>query len=133
MKDIRDLLIFSLDNDLSTGDKNRLDKALRDNPELKLERDKLLKMRELLSGFSISENKDFSQNVMLELEQIKGKKHPNFSVKFIQLFPKVAAACIVLLMVAFSLVHFSDSNLTPEKVAGVEIVNLEDALAYLDN
>lgn len=132
MKSIRDLLIYSLDNELTSLEKVRLEKALSEQPELQKEKANLLRMRGLVSSFSISENAHFSDQVLQKIETQKSRINEGFEVQFIKLFPKVAAACVVFLLATFSVVYYSDTELVSDEIVGIEEVNLEDAYAYLE-
>lgn len=132
MKNIRDLLIFSLDNELSDSDKNRLEKALKTDSSLRKERAELLKMRSMFTNFSISENDNFSSEILRKIEIRDSQNERDFSTKFITLFPKVAAACVVFLLMTFSVVYFSDSNFASDELVGVEEFSMEDAYSYLE-
>jgi hypothetical protein len=89
-------------------------------------------MRGLVSSFSISENAHFSDQVLQKIETQKSRINEGFEVRFIKLFPKVAAACVVFLLATFSVVYYSDTELVSDEIVGIEEVNLEDAYAYLE-
>ena len=129
---IRDLLIFSLDNPLSPEDEKRLNEALKSDSELRKEKDNLLKMRGMFSEFSVPENEGFADGILQKINAESNARNRDFETKFIRMFPRVAAACVIFLAMAFSAVNFSETRLVSDELIGIEDADLVEAYSYLD-
>lgn len=133
MKDIRDLMIYALDNELSPSEQSRLEKALASDPGLRKEQADFLKIRGLLSNFSIAEDPDFSKNVIAGIQDQKSKDHSNpLGAKVFRLFPRVAAASVAILAITLSAAYFTEINFVSDALVGVEDLTLDEAYSYLE-
>lgn len=126
---ILSLLIFSLDNELSAEEQHQLDQALAEDTELRTEQDRLLMIREALSAHTVSADVAFADEVMQSLETAN---ETGIEARILQLFPQVAAACIVLVLIAMLGIYFSEGNLSTEAIVGVQDLAPEDAYSYLE-
>ncbi len=132
MKNLRDLLVYSLDNDLSAEEKVRLEDALAKDVELQKERDDLLKMRNLFKGFEVSGNSDFSNTVLEKIKFQNQKSKPQIGAKVFTLFPKVAAASVAILLLVISALYYSEMNFVSDALVGVEDLTLDEAYSFLE-
>ena len=121
---ILDLLIYSLDNELTDTQQKMLDEALQNSEALRQEQARLLHMRKELAAFSAAPDATFSSNVLQVLEQPQ-------SFNIVQLFPKVAAASVLLFIGSLLAIYFSEGNLSMEAIVGVQDLTPEDAYSYL--
>ncbi len=132
MKNNLELLLYSFDGKLNQEEQQQLDKALSASPGLRAERDKLLKMRKLIGGLKISEDPSFSDKVLQRLKNSPAKTQAAFSATVVSLFPRVAAACIVILLLALSIVYLSEGSYSTDALIGVDSFSLEDAYSLID-
>jgi len=132
MKNNLELLLYSFEGELSQEEQQQLKKALSASPELRAERDKLLKIRKLIGGLKIPEDPSFSDKVLQRLNNSSSKTETAFSATVVSLFPRVAAACIVILLLALSIVYLSQGNYSTDALIGVDTFSLEDAYSLID-
>ncbi len=123
-----ELLTYSLDNQLNEDEREQLDAALKQFSWLRREQKALLTIREKLRSFNIAEDAEFSNNVMQRLGDFAIKKH---EASIINLFPKVAAACLILLFAALINIYFVEGNLNTDTIIGIEDVSPDEAQAYI--
>lgn len=122
-----DLLIHSLDNDLDDFQQQKLAKALAASADLRMEKKRLLKIRETVSQLTVEASPLFVDKVMLTLHQTTEK----VEAKIIALFPRVAAASIAFFILAFMMLHLMDTSFTTDLLVGVEDLTPEDAYSLL--
>ena len=127
MNDAISLLIHSLDHDLSPKEQAQLDRALQDSPELREEQARLLKMRRLFENASIPENPAFANAVLERLNEAPSGVGYAKEASIIRLFPRVAAACILLIGLAYAAIYFSESASFSDDLVGIENVSPEEA------
>jgi anti-sigma factor RsiW len=126
---ILSLLIYSLDNELSAEEQQQLDQALASSAELQAEQERLLAIRQALASHTIPADNTFADAVMQQLEE---ERETGVEARILQLFPKVAAACVVLVLIAMLGIYFSEGSLSTEAIVGVQDLAPEDAYSYLE-
>ncbi len=127
---ILDLLLRSLDTELSRTETERLEQALQESEVLREEKNRLLAMREQLGAWSASDDPSFADRVMVKL----GKKaEEDLSAVIIRLFPRVAAACVLILAVALGTIYVTEGSLMLDTIIGVNEVVLEDAVLLVED
>lgn len=107
-----------------------------------MEKSKLNELFDSLDGSDINEvsqqfrrilqaDKDpkFADRVMYQLQQTKKSE---FSASIIALFPKVAAACVLLLLCSLLGIYFTEGSLSTEAIIGFQDLAPEDAYALID-
>ena len=130
MKDAKELLIYSLDNAMTAEERKKLDAALEASAELRAERDQYLKMRKLICETPFTHSPDFTDNIMQKWALQKNKN--NFGASVVQLFPRVAAAAVMILFVAWSAIYFSGENMTASSLIGIEEISPDEADILLE-
>lgn len=125
-----ELLLYSLDNELTKAEQEQLDTALANSAALRAERDALLEMRNALANFSVDEDATFTDDLMQRI-QIEKRNVPIQS-NIRKLFPRVAAACILLVLLSVVAIYMTEGNLSIEAIVGVQDLSPEDAYSYLD-
>ncbi len=130
MKDAKELLIYSLDNKLTDEEQKKLEAALKASAELRAERGQYLKMRKLISEMPIPDRIDFADEVMQKWAVQKNKN--NFGTAVVQLFPRVAAAAVLILFIAWTAVYFGGENMTANSLIGVEEISPDEANILLE-
>jgi len=125
-KTAQELLLYSLDNDLTPAERARLDAALASSEALRREREELVYMRELVSDLGVKRDHQFTDSVMNRLQEEK-EKDSGFWSDIVSLSPRVAAACIAFVIVSLVGIYFWEGKLSPESIIGTEQLTPEDA------
>jgi len=125
---IKDLLIRSFDEELSTTDAARLEQALTQSSTLRTEFRKMENMRKSISTLRVKKDPGFADDVLARLKE-EGKKTLNTVIASI--FPKVAAACLVVFLLSLLAIYFSSGTLSVDAIIGVDELTPEDASIYL--
>lgn len=128
-KEVLDLLIYSFDSELSSEEALQLEKALAASAELRLEKERIVKTRQLMESFDLGPDHTFVNSVM---KKIKRKVEPAFNRVIIQLFPKVAAACLLLFLITLLGVYVTEGNLSADAIIGIEEISIEEALSLIE-
>lgn len=126
IKHLQKLLYRSLDESLNPSEKEALQNGLAHFPTLQEEQEHLIKMRHLLSEVKIDQSPQFVNTVLTQLNPIRQE------ATIVQLFPRVAAACILFFTIVFLTFYLGDLNLGAEVLVGVDEVSIDDAYAFLD-
>ncbi len=126
-----ELLIFSLDNEISEEEQLKLTHALEEDKWLQTQREKLLAMRAFLSEEYRATDRVFDLSGPI-LEAVEREKQMKFLHGFSSLYPVVAAACIVLFIAVFLHFTFSSDGLSVDTLVGLEDIEIEDAYTYLN-
>jgi len=127
---ILNVLIRSLDGALPASEEAQLEEALRTSERLRLEKARLLDLRAELKDWSVPEDPDFAARV---LSQIGKQAEEDLSGVIIRLFPRVAAACVMVLAVALGTIYLTDGSLMLDTIIGVNEVVLEEAVMLVDS
>lgn len=123
---MKDLLIRSLDEPLDTAEAKDLAVALQLSSELREEKRQLLAMRELLKDMGNIAAPNIADAVIKEVQR------PVLSRQLSHMLPKVAAACILLLLGGILGIYFSEGSLSAEAIIGVNELSPEDVYTYLN-
>lgn len=124
-----DLLIYSLDNELTVTEQAVLAQYLEDSEELRTEKEKLLIMRTALSELKIRDKSILADNILQSI--YTETKEPEFQRIIMQLFPKVAAACILITAATLFATYIYLGSLSPEALVGIENLSPEDAYSLM--
>lgn len=114
---MKDLLIRSFDEDLSSEEKNMLDKALADSKELQEEKIELSKTRELLSGHRQAFSEGFSDKVLEKLGQ------NDFSTIVLRLYKGITYSGVAAIILLLIMNHYSGGNFNLESLLGIEEIS----------
>lgn len=125
---IEELLAYSLDNELSTSQQAQLDNALTTSKDLQGLQDELFAMRNILEGHRPAKSETFVQGVLAQLPLQASR-----NTRILRLFPRVAAACILLIGATYLGLEQGNTNWISDEVVGTEYLSTDDALTYLDN
>lgn len=124
------LLIRSMDTELNEADARKLEQALRGSVALRDEKARLTGMREELRNWEAVEDPTFADRVIAQL----GKQvEEDLSAVIIRLFPRVAAACVLILGVALGTIYVTEGSLMLDTIIGVNEVLLEDAVLLVED
>ena len=87
-------------------------------------------MRERLAEWTAPEDPNFAERVLTNL----GKQvEEDLSAVIIRLFPRVAAACVLILGVALGTIYVTEGSLMMDTIIGVNEVLLEDAVLLVED
>ena len=123
---INELLLRSFDQELSAGEKARLDAALAGSEELRLEKQRLEKVRYLLGSLQAGPPGGFVDGVMARL------KASTAEATLLSLLPRAAAACLIILLLALAGIYLAEGSLSTDAIIGVANLAPEDAYTYLE-
>ena len=85
---------------------------------------------EALASFSVQEDPSFTDDLMQRIEQEKTTVPVIATIH--KLFPRVAAACVLLVLLSVVAIYFTEGNLSMEAIVGVQDLAPEDAYSYLE-
>lgn len=127
------LLIHSLDNELSSKQQEQLEVYLADSEALRHEKELLLEMRSGLADLKVDSEKGFADQIVRQLNTSERKAPtPDLQLIIMNLFPKVAAACVIVLVVAVLATFLMEGSLSMEAFIGLQDLSPEDAYTLLD-
>lgn len=125
-----DLLVRSLDQNLQPAEALELQDALEKSINLQQEKTHLLEIRGQLQGWQPPTSSHFAARVM---RQIGRQIEEDFGTIIVRLFPRVAAACVLVLGIALGTIYLTEGSLMMETIIGVNDVMPEDALMFVEN
>lgn len=128
-KEWLDLLIYSMDHPLTPEEQKILDEALSLSKALKKEQEQLLAMRSLLSQNTPPASPIFVENVIAKLAR---PQQPKLTTIIVDLYPQIAAACVLFIAVALSAIYVSEGSLTYDALVGVNELSFGDANTLID-
>lgn len=127
------LLIRSFDAELNSKEQEQLDQYLAASEALRHEKELLLEMRSGLADLKVGQKIGFADQIVRQINAQKEKIYnPGLQVIIMNMFPKVAAACVIVLVVAVLATFFLEGNLSLEAFIGVQDLSPEDAYTLLD-
>ena len=127
------LLIRSLDNELSLEERGQLDQYLESSKALRKEKALLEEMRAGLTELKVPADDRFADQIIRTLSvQKESDGNVNLQAMIMNLFPKVAAACIFAVVVTVLATFFMEGSLSLEAFIGVHDLLPEDAYSLLD-
>jgi anti-sigma factor RsiW len=124
-KEERDLLIKSLDSELSASEDHILQKALNMSEELRNEREQLLEMRDVLkTEGEKSFSSGFEDRVMAK---VQSRQSENFTLYLLRVFKPVAIAAILLIIITASINVWNSDQISLDGVMAIRDVSPEEA------
>lgn len=124
---IKHLLLRSITESLSSEEQERLEAALAQSEALRQEQKQLMTTRDMVRQAIPAADPGFSQRVLQRLD--KGRKEVTLVVR---LFPRVAAACIAVLIALGLFLYFEAGSLSTDALVGLEDLSLEEAVALTE-
>ena len=125
---IEELLAYSLDNELSEKQQVQLDEALSTSKDLQELQDELFAMRNIMEGQRPAKSEAFVQGVLAQLPL-----QASINTRILRLFPRVAAACILLIGATYLGLEKGNTNWISDELVGTQYLSTDDAMTYLDN
>lgn len=128
-----DLLIKSLDSDLSDEDQKKLEKALADLEILREEKKRLLRMRKLLVDQDLQFSENFSQRVMSRINQEKRSRivEFNFIRDLNRIFLRVAISGVAAIIILLLSIYLTAGSFSLDSLSGTETYSEENIISYL--
>lgn len=124
---IKNLLLRSITEPLSAAEQEQLRAALEASEELRREQEQLTYTRELVQQAIPAADPGFSQKVLERLQ--KGRKEVALVV---QLFPRVAAACVAVILALGLFLYFEAGSLSTDALVGLQDLSIEEAVALTE-
>lgn len=125
-EDIQELLLRSFDQELPAGETARLKAALAGSEELRREKRQLEKLRAALRSLQAGANEGFADGVMARL------KASPVEATLLALLPRVAAGCLIFILLALIGIYLAEGSLSADAIIGVSNLAPEDAYTYLE-
>ena len=124
----KELLIRSLDQELAPNEAARLRRALDESSSLRTEQRRLRLMHRKIAALRLDRDPAFAEGVTSRLLDL-GKR--TLTRTMAAIFPKVAAACLLLLLLSLGAIYFTSGALSIDAIIGIEGLTPEDANIYL--
>lgn len=127
------LLMRSLDSDLNDKEWALLEKALSESKELEKERDKLIRIRELIGSVDYQFKHGFADRVMNRLKQLKNGKSIEFSFvrDLNRIFTRVAITGIAAILLLLFSIYFTTGSVSLDSLSGTESYSEDNVISYL--
>lgn len=132
-KEIHDLLIRSLDEELPSSEMERLEKLLSESPELKEEKRKLLEIRRIISSKQYSFSDGFQTKVMDRIAEENEPLilQPEFNRSLFTVFKRVALTGVAAILILFLSIYLSNDSFTLETLTGGDSYSDDNLVSYL--
>ena len=132
-QEMYDLLISSMNDQLTTEEDKQLQQALKGSSELREEKIKLIKVGELLSSRNYSFSDGFRNRVMQAVnEEKKGKVISiDFTRSFTSMFNRIAVAGVAVIALLVISLYISHGSLNVNTFTGVEPVSQDNLISVL--
>lgn len=131
--EINDLLIRSINEKLTAEEDKKLQDALKKSAELRDEKAKLIKVKELISSRSHKFSDGFHSRVMQAVsEEKKGRVlSVNFGRNLTSMFNRVAVAGVAVIILLVISLYLSHGSLDVNTITGVEPVSQDNLVSVL--
>jgi anti-sigma factor RsiW len=127
---IKELLYQSFEQELSAEEHAMLSAALKDDPKLRLDYERLKEIRKALSAYYPGPSPSFVEKVMAAIPESK-RKEPSLVFLLGKTLPRVAAAVALVLAAALAAIYFSEGGFSMDALLGTEVLTPEEALTIL--
>lgn len=128
-KDMLELLIQSLDVPLSAHEQQQLETALQQSAALRAEQARLIKLRTTLRDSQPEASPVFVDNLIAKLAK---PKQPTLTAVMLSMYPQIAAACLIFMAVALSVIYASEGSLHLDAVVGLGDLSVSEAQTLVD-
>jgi len=130
-KEERDLLIKSLDSELSASEEQALQAALNMSEELRNEKESLLEMRDaLISNRGKGFSDGFEHRVMAK---IHSQQKEDFTSSLFRAFKPVAIAAILLILITASFNIWNSEQISLDGIMAINDVSPDEAFNPLND
>lgn len=128
-----DLLMRSLDGDLDERDRTMLEKALSESEELRREKEKLVRLRELIGSGDYQFQYGFTDRVMNRLTKSKNGKSIefNFARDLNRIFMRVAITGVAAIILLLLSIYLTTGSVSIDSLSGAESYSEDNVISYL--
>jgi len=128
-----DLLIRSLDHDLSEEDQVKLENALADSKDLRKEKEQLIRMRKLIATQNLQFDHSFTQRVMSRINQEKKRRiiEFDFMKDLNRVFTRVAISGVAAIVILLLTIYLTAGSFSLDTLSGTESYSEENIISYL--
>ncbi len=128
-----DLLMRSLDGDLDEKDRKMLEKALSESEELRNEKDKLIRLRELVGSGDYQFKHGFTDRVMDRLAKPKNGRliEFNFARDLNKIFMRVAISGVAAIILLLLSIYLTTGSVSIDSLSGAESYSEDNVISYL--
>ena len=132
-KEIHKLLVRSLDEELSSSEKEKLEVCLSESSELRDEKRELLKMRNIISSTRYSFDAGFHAKVMERIAEEKEPLilRPEFNRFLFTVFKRVALTGVAAIIILFLSIYLSDDSFSFHSITGGDTYSDDNLVSYL--
>ena len=132
-KEIHNLLVRSLDEELSSSEKEKLEVCLTESSELREEKMELLEMRNIISSTQYSFNTGFQAKVMDRIAEEKEPLilRPEFNRSLFTVFKRVALTGVAAIIILFLSIYLSDDSFSFRSITGGDNYSDDNLISYL--
>jgi len=124
LKKTEALLLRSLDEPLTAVEKQQLEEALQTEPGLQATKADYLLIRSELSTLAVAPSSGFVRRVVAATQEKN-----QITTQIIQLWPAVAAAAVVAIVLGVGWVYGTSGSLEVEAIYGLDQLAIEDVFA----
>ena len=128
-----DLLMRSLDGDLDDTDRTMLEKALSESEELRKEKNKLIRLRELVGSGDSQFKHGCTDRVMNRLTKSKNGKSIefNFARDLNRIFMRVAITGVAAIILLLLSIYLTTGSVSLDSLSGAEYYSEDNVISYL--
>lgn len=132
-QELLELLIRSLDSNLNDKDRMMLENALSESEELRSEKEKLVRMRELIGSGDYQFKHGFSDRVMNRLNKSKNGLgiEFNFARDLNRVFTRVAITGIAAIILLLFSIFLTTGSVSFDSLSGAESYSEDNVISYL--
>jgi len=132
-QELLELLIRSLDSNLNEKDRMMLENALSESEELRSEKEKLVRMRELIGSGDYQFKHGFSDRVMNRLNKSKNSLgiEFNFARDLNRVFTRVAITGIAAIILLLFSIFLTTGSVSFDSLSGAESYSEDNVISYL--
>lgn len=132
-QEMYELLLRSMNDQLSADEDKKLQLALKVSAELREEKVKLGKVRELLSSRNYGFTAGFRNRVMQAVSDEKNNKVilMDFTRSFTSMFNRVAVAGVAVILLLVISLYISHGSLNVNTITGVDPISEDNLISFL--
>jgi len=132
-KKLLDLLMKSFDEELSPDERKHLEEVLSESDELRSEKKKLLKLREVFSSQEYRFKPFFESRVMNRIHKLRNGKiiEFDFAKNLFFVFKRVAISGITAILILLISIYISEGSFSLDAFTGVESFSDDNLISYL--
>ena len=132
-QELLDLLIRSLDTDLNERDRKTVEDALSESEELRNEKEKLIRLRELVGSRDFQFNHGFKERVMDNLSSNRNGLGIDFTFvrDLNRIFTRVAITGIAAIVLLLLSIFLTTGSVSFDSLSGAESYSEDNVISYL--